>query len=81
MLSAGRVVLTDRLHGHILALQLGIPHVTTEDGEGELRSTLEEWTGAAEVVHWEESPAAGLEAAVALARGAPAGQTGENRGR
>lgn len=80
LLSAGRVVLTDRLHGHILALQLGIPHVTIEDGEGKLRGTLEEWTGAADVAHWEESPAAGLEAAMALAREASAGRASEDGG-
>ena len=80
LLSAGRAVLTDRLHGHILALQLGIPHVTIEDGEGKLRGALEEWTGTAEIAHWRESPAAGLEAAMALAREAPAGRAGEDRG-
>jgi pyruvyl transferase EpsO len=81
MISAGRVVLTDRLHGHILALQLGIPHVTIEDGEGKLRGALDEWTGAAEGAHWRESPAAGLEAAMALARETPAGRSGEDLGR
>jgi exopolysaccharide biosynthesis predicted pyruvyltransferase EpsI len=71
LLSAGRAVLTDRLHGHILALLLGIPHVAIEDGEGKVRGALDEWTGGADLAHWGESPEAGIEAALALARAAP----------
>lgn len=81
LLSAGRVVLTDRLHGHILALLLGIPHVTIEDGEGKVRGALEQWTGEADLTHWRGSPETGLEAALALAREASARRSKEDGGR
>lgn len=36
ILSRGRVVVTDRLHGHILSLLLGIPHVLLDNHYGKL---------------------------------------------
>lgn len=44
LLSAGDVIITDRLHGHILALLLGIPHVLLDDANGKLSSFHETWT-------------------------------------
>jgi exopolysaccharide biosynthesis predicted pyruvyltransferase EpsI len=43
ILSQGDVVVTDRLHGHILALLLGIPHVLLDNSYGKLASHLETW--------------------------------------
>lgn len=45
ILSRGRVVLTDRLHGHVLSLLLGIPHVVLDNSYGKLSSFLDAWTG------------------------------------
>jgi exopolysaccharide biosynthesis predicted pyruvyltransferase EpsI len=42
--SSGRVLVTDRLHGHILALLLGVPHVVVETGYGKIRSFYESFS-------------------------------------
>jgi exopolysaccharide biosynthesis predicted pyruvyltransferase EpsI len=44
LLSRGRVVLTDRLHGHVLALLLGIPNVVLDTGYGKIARFVEAWT-------------------------------------
>jgi exopolysaccharide biosynthesis predicted pyruvyltransferase EpsI len=63
MLSEGRVVVTDRLHGHILCLLLGIPHIVLDNSYGKLRSFDETWTRTSTLTHW----AASLDDAVQLA--------------
>jgi pyruvyl transferase EpsO len=45
LLSRGSVVLTDRLHGHILCLLAGIPHVVVPDRFGKIESFVSTWTG------------------------------------
>jgi pyruvyl transferase EpsO len=49
LLSSGRVVITDRLHAHILCLLLGIPHAVLDNTYGKLGRFLETWTGEAAV--------------------------------
>lgn len=44
LLTAGRVAVTDRLHGHVLALLLGLPHVLVADRYGKARSYWDTWT-------------------------------------
>ncbi len=44
ILSRARVVITDRLHAHVFALQLGIPHVLVDDRYGTLSSYYRTWT-------------------------------------
>jgi exopolysaccharide biosynthesis predicted pyruvyltransferase EpsI len=51
LLSSGRVVITDRLHAHILSLLLGIPHAVLDNSYGKLRRFLDVWTGEAVGVH------------------------------
>lgn len=64
ILSRGRVVVTDRLHGHILAVLQDIPHVVLDNNYGKLRSLYETWTHESRMAHWAES----ADAALALAR-------------
>jgi exopolysaccharide biosynthesis predicted pyruvyltransferase EpsI len=45
LLSKGRVVITDRLHAHIMSLLLDIPHVVLDNSYGKLSSFMEAWTG------------------------------------
>jgi exopolysaccharide biosynthesis protein PssK len=52
LLGAGRVVITDRLHGHILCLLLGIPHVLLDNRYGKVRSFHEAWTRDCGLVRW-----------------------------
>jgi exopolysaccharide biosynthesis predicted pyruvyltransferase EpsI len=51
LLSSGRVVITDRLHAHILSLLLGIPHAVLDNSYGKLRRFLDVWTGDAAGVY------------------------------
>lgn len=44
LLSSGRTVVTDRLHGHILATLLGIPHVIADNSYGKLKNFNRLWT-------------------------------------
>jgi len=53
--SRGHVVVTDRLHGHILSLLLGIPHVLLDSRHGKLRHFYETWTEGNELAHWADS--------------------------
>jgi exopolysaccharide biosynthesis predicted pyruvyltransferase EpsI len=56
LLSRGRAVLTDRLHGHLLSLLLDIPHVLLDDRYGKLRSFYGTWTKTSPLVSWASSP-------------------------
>ena len=64
MLSRGKVIITDRLHGHILSLLLGIEHIVLDNSYGKLSSFYGSWTQASDLAHWATSP----EEALALAR-------------
>ena len=44
LLSRGRRIVTDRLHAHILALLLGIPHVALDNDYGKLSAYIAAWT-------------------------------------
>lgn len=44
LLSLGRLVITDRLHGHILALLLGIPHILLNNLMGKNWNFYDTWT-------------------------------------
>jgi len=44
LLASGLAVITDRLHGHLLSLLLGLPHVHLADRYGKVASSCETWT-------------------------------------
>jgi pyruvyl transferase EpsO len=62
MLAGGRAVITDRLHGHILSLLLGIPHAVLDNNYGKVRQFYETWTSDATLARWAETPSQALEA-------------------
>jgi pyruvyl transferase EpsO len=64
VLARGRVVVTDRLHGHVLALLLGIPNVLVDNRTGKNRDLYETWTAPHRDTRWAATP----EEALALAR-------------
>lgn len=70
-LGAGHVVVTNRLHAHILSLLLGIPHVVLDNSYGKVRAVFEAWTHASPLVEWGVNEAEALERALALAKGQP----------
>ena len=51
LLSSGRMVVTDRLHAHLLSLLLAIPHAALDNTYGKLGRFLDAWTGDAPGVH------------------------------
>ena len=55
LLASSSVVVTDRLHGHVLSLLLGIPHVVLGDRNGKLRGFVDAWTSAATLTRWAET--------------------------
>jgi len=57
ILSLGRIVITDRLHGHILCLLLGIPHVLIDNASGRNRDFYETWSREADLCRLARSPA------------------------
>jgi pyruvyl transferase EpsO len=44
LLEQGEVLVTDRLHGHIIATLMDLPHVLVDTGYGKLRTFHEAWT-------------------------------------
>ena len=56
LLARGKVVITDRLHAHILCLLMGIPHVVLDNNYGKLSSFWQAWTAEVDNVRWAGSP-------------------------
>lgn len=65
LLSRGSVVITDRLHAHLLCLLMGIPHVLLDNSYGKLSNFWKTWTNESRLAVWGPDP----RAAVALAYG------------
>jgi pyruvyl transferase EpsO len=60
ILSAGEVVVTDRLHAHILCLLLGIPHYLIDNSYGKVRGFHQAWTRESRLTRFCESHAEAL---------------------
>lgn len=71
MLGLGRVVVSDRLHGHLLSLLAGIPHVALDNATGKVHDTLDLWTGEHPLVVRAEDPEHAAAAAARLLREQP----------
>jgi pyruvyl transferase EpsO len=56
-LSRGQYVITDRLHGHILSILLGIPHTLLDNATGKNKGYWEIWTRELSFVRYAESMA------------------------
>lgn len=66
LLSRGRVVLTDRLHAHILCTLLKIPHVVLDNHYGKVQNFIASWTHGNPLVHRASTPEEAVAAAVGL---------------
>jgi exopolysaccharide biosynthesis predicted pyruvyltransferase EpsI len=66
LLGRGKVVITDRLHAHILCLLLGIPHVLLDNNYGKVRRVSSTWTADTPLVRWVASPSGAVDAARSL---------------
>lgn len=67
MLSQGKVVVTDRLHAHILSLLLDIPQVVLDNVYGKVGSFAAQWTARYRGFHQAASQAEAFERAARLA--------------
>lgn len=56
LLSLGRVVVTERFHGYVLSLLLGLPHVLLDTRYGKIRRFYETWPLAEAGTRWARSP-------------------------
>ncbi len=68
ILSSGEIVITDRLHGYILSLLMGIPHVCLDNNYGKLKNFHETWTKNSSLTHFANEPEEALELAKRLIR-------------
>ena len=69
ILSSARVVVTDRLHGHLLSVLLGKPHVVLDNSYGKVSATLDTWTGSLPGVHRAADAEQAWEMAIRLLHG------------
>lgn len=51
LLRSAKVIVSDRLHVHVLCLLLGIPHVVVSDRFGKVARFREEWTASSSLAH------------------------------
>jgi pyruvyl transferase EpsO len=65
-LATGQVLVTDRMHPHILSAMIGQPVVLLPDRYGKNRSIFEHTTGDLSTVHWADTPDEGYELARSL---------------
>lgn len=68
-LNAAEVVVTDRLHGHILSLLLGRPQVVLDNRDGKVGAFAARWTAASPIVEIASCAADAVERATALLNG------------
>jgi pyruvyl transferase EpsO len=69
LLSEGKVVVTNRLHGHILCTLMGIPHVVLDNSYGKLSTFVETWQTLGDTSVFASSAAEALRAARMLVGG------------
>lgn len=67
LLVSGDVVVTDRLHGHLLSLLLDRPHVLLADRYGKVDNSWRSWTSGWSGVCWASTPSEAVEQARAIA--------------
>lgn len=82
LLSSGRQVVTDRLHGHLICVLLDIPHVALDNSYGKISSYCETWSDGGDTSRFAGTSEAALAALAELPKrpwsgplpGRPAGQ-------
>jgi exopolysaccharide biosynthesis predicted pyruvyltransferase EpsI len=67
MLDRGKVLVTDRLHPHILALLRGQPSVLLPDRYGKNRAVYDYSSHGYSTVHWADTPEQAMQMARSLA--------------
>jgi pyruvyl transferase EpsO len=68
-LGQGRVVLTDRLHAHVLCVLMGQPHVVVGDAHGKIRGFFDAYSSKLSPALWADDPEGAFDAARMLLGG------------
>lgn len=71
MVAGSRVLVTNKLHGHIVATLLGTPHVVLDNSYGKVAGTLDTWTHSLPGVNVANDAVEALGTALALLRAQP----------
>lgn len=66
VVSSAKVMVTDRLHAHVFAILLGVPHVVLDNSYGKVGSTFETWTRESGLATWAATTGDAIAAASAL---------------
>ncbi|SDD58191.1 pyruvyl transferase EpsO [Sanguibacter gelidistatuariae] len=66
ILTDAEVVITDKLHGHIMCVLLGKEHIVLDNSYGKVSGTLDAWTGTLPGVHRATDGRDAMEQAVAI---------------
>lgn len=67
LVSSAEVVVSDRLHAHVLCIQLEIPHVMVDTRYGKISSFIDTWTADSNLVSVVSSPREAIELARSIA--------------
>jgi pyruvyl transferase EpsO len=67
-LSAFRVVVTDRLHAHVMSMMLDIPHVVLDNDYGKIRALHDAWTSDSNTTYFADDLDEAAAKAISLAR-------------
>jgi len=68
LLASADVVVSDRLHAHILCLLLGLPHVMLDNTYGKIGAFHRQWTQASATTWWATDPVEAVARGVDLSR-------------
>lgn len=68
LLARGKAVVTNRLHGHIMCLLLGISHVLLDNNYGKVANYYRAWTSKCDLVELAETPQEALDRAWAAVK-------------
>lgn len=74
LLSRGEIVVTDRLHGHILSLLLGLPHVVVDSRRGKTSGFIDAFTRDSALLYRADDFQRAFDLATSLGRGSAAGE-------
>ncbi len=69
ILTSSQTLITDKLHGHIMAVLAGIPHIVLDNSYGKVSGTYDTWTHDSTVAHWAQDASQAVDIAEGLQLG------------
>lgn len=76
----GRLLVTDRLHGHVAASLMGVPNIALDNADGKVGALINEWTKGLSTTHFAQTPDDAHDQLIALFRGGPDGSSAQRDG-